>query len=131
MMNGFSPVVVFLTVGGAVGLAIVIFFSVFYAQQRSEAQYQSLPTEDDEDAFGDRQRETERSLMSNHTPCTLLFRELCYIVDLDSKSTAGRSRADEATPIISTLPIEGAHDRLVVLNGVEGIGRNIFLLFLY
>ncbi|TPX43569.1 hypothetical protein SeMB42_g01127 [Synchytrium endobioticum] len=138
--QGFSPLVIAMLTVGGVGLIVVVFGSVMYVGRHGDKGNSGYVLVDNGNGGaepGERDATTDASrrhnLMSNHVPCTLMFRDVSYVIDSKVRpgilsigsSIQPSPRASAATNTaladrVGSTP--GSNDdRMVVLEGVQGI----------
>ena len=117
----FSPVVKIVILSGAIGILLIAAFGIFWFKRRNESGadgYSLVATSDQ--AFIER----HASLMNNHVPCTLMFRNLAYLIDSTKGSHVHQAQSNLASPVLASPPTTTSNrGRMSVLDNVQGIVR--------
>ncbi|TPX31729.1 hypothetical protein SmJEL517_g05000 [Synchytrium microbalum] len=129
--QGFSPLVIVLLTIGGVGLIVVVFGSVMYVGRQGDKDTKGyLPIDGEEPDFEQQAELRRQNMMTNHVPCTLMFRDLSYVIDRKARAgflSIGGSTQSSARPSVAEglppQPVSATGDRIVVLDGVQGIVR--------
>ncbi|KAJ3217310.1 hypothetical protein HK099_005523 [Clydaea vesicula] len=115
--SGFSPLIMFLTFGGAVILFLICLITFIRQVRSSESDVVAFDNEEHIPLNPNMDIDDRRRfMMAGHVPCSLAFRDLCYVVDVTKKK---KELADEVDQVRSQ---QGS--QLHVLEGIEGIVKS-------
>ncbi|KAJ3297942.1 hypothetical protein HK104_011342 [Borealophlyctis nickersoniae] len=121
----YTPQLFTFAVAGALFLVLLVFGTLRWASKRSEDEDQAAADYDDDMGGAEGEgEERRRLLMSHHTPCTIMFRDVTYVIDKTAvrrsawrgwwKRGGGDARVNGALGL-------SERDRMVVLEGVQGV----------
>ena len=117
----FPLYVILLMSGGVVLFLGGSFFAVIAVKKRLERNgYIALSADDETEA------QRRQDMMSNHIPCTIMFRNINYMIESDQKqdsTVAHRSGSSESLDENANAQLNNGYLNQVVLEGIQGSVR--------